>query len=276
MNQLTILIPVLTGGEEAHRTIDSLLKQNLDFCAVLCTNGKRDVLPAIPDPRVTVIHDEFRNLAQMKYYVFRHWPGGLLLELPEGCVLAPEALRLMRDTLAVRGVGACYGWYREAKLDDAAGGKLIKPRLYPGDLTERVSFGPLLAISWKAYSEAGGYDPAFNTAQEYDFRLRITDEWSIPCIEQELCTIFPRAGEDQQARSLGASKVFSPGEGPQGGFTYLFYGPAEEMEFENCFQELFAAAWRLSVSLPPPVSKWITAPKLPSVWSFPSGTANAS
>ena len=235
MNRITILIPVLEGGEATHRTLSSLLTQGMDFCAVLCTNGNRIALPETPDPRITVIHDEFRNLSQMKYYVFRHWPGRMLLELPEGCELAEEALQAMQDTLVDSGIGACYGWYNEA-LEQAEQTELIRPRLYPGDLTERVNTGPLMAYSWEAYAAAGGYDPAFNTAQEYDLRLRITDDWQIVCVEKTLCTIYPRKGEDQQARSLGASKVFSPGEGPQGGFTYLFYGPAEEMEFETAFK----------------------------------------
>jgi len=241
MPAFTLLLPVLAGGEACRRTLASVLAQSAgDLRLLLAVNGRAELAPALPagDGRLRVVVDEFRNLASMKYQLFRRWPGELLLELPEGVELAPEALeRLLLHFRRHAACGAAYGAYREiaaGEVDEAA--REIQPRLHPGDLTERVNLGPLVAWRAAAVTEAGGWDPAFNTAQEYDLRLRLPERWTIDGLEATLATIRPRPAETVAARTLGASKVFSPGEGPQGGFSYLFYGPAEEMEFETAFK----------------------------------------
>jgi len=236
MSQITLLLPVLEGGVAFARTRDSLLTQSLgDFLVLVCSNG-RPFGEALPegDERFRLITDEFRNLASMKAALYRRWPSALLAELPEGVELEREALE--RAVLGFKqrpDAAACYGFYRELA---AEGERVVGPRLWPGDLTERVNTGPLVFLSRAALEAAGHYDPASNTAQEYDLRLRLPPPAPPAPPDTVLCPLRPRSGDSVAARSLGASKVFSPGEGPQGGFSYLFYGPAEEMEFETAFK----------------------------------------
>jgi glycosyltransferase involved in cell wall biosynthesis len=236
MPQITLVLPVLEGGAVLDRCLAALQRQSLgDFLVLVCPNG-RPLAGALPegDPRFRLVADEFRNLASMKAALFLRWPAPLVAELPEGLELAPEALE--RAVLGLKtqpGTGAFYGHYREIS---AAGERLIEPRLHPGDLTERVNTGPLVVMSHGALMAAGNYDPAFNTAHEYDLRLRMQERHPWRSLGAVLGTIRPRPADSVAARQLGASKVFSPGEGPQGGFSYLFYGPAEEMEFETAFK----------------------------------------
>lgn len=241
MPAITLLLPALAGGAALERSLASLIRQSAgDFLCLLATNGHRELAAALPldDPRFRAVHDEFRNLASMKYGCFRRWPGELLAELPEGLELEPEALeRLILHFRQRPACGAAYGSYHERPVGRPdADAKTLHPRLHPGDLTERVNLGPLVVWRAVAVAEAGGWDPAFNTAQEYDLRLRLPERWTFESLDAPLATIRPGAAETAAARSLGASKVFSPGEGPQGGFSYLFYGPAEEMEFETAFK----------------------------------------
>ncbi len=236
MPQITLLLPVLEGGAAFARTVASLLTQSLgDFQVLVCGNG-RPFVERLPDgdERFRLVGDEFRNLASMKAMLFRRWPAPLLVEIPEGLELDREALE--RAVLGLKAQPTCaalYGFHREITPD---GERVVEPLLWPGDLTERVNTGPLVFLSRIAVEAAGHYDPAFNTAQEYDLRLRLPADAPWVRLEKVLCTIRPRTGDSVAARSLGASKVFSPGEGPQGGFSYLFYGPAEEMEFETAFK----------------------------------------
>jgi glycosyltransferase involved in cell wall biosynthesis len=236
MPQILLVLPVLEGGAALGRTIDSLLGQSLgDFQALVCSNGRpfTDTLPA-GDPRFRLVTDEFRNLSSMKAALIQRWPAPLVAELPEGLELEREALeRALLGRKTSPRAGAFYGHYREIT---AEGERVVEPRLWPGDLTERINVGPLVFLVREALLQAGGYDQAFNTAQEYDLRLRMQDESPWESLGAVLCAIRPRQGDSVAARQLGASKVFSPGEGPQGGFTYLFYGPAEEMEFETAFK----------------------------------------
>jgi GT2 family glycosyltransferase len=223
--------------------LSSLQQQSLgDFEVLVCTNGRGTVeLPA--DPRFRLVTDEFRNLSSMKTALFARWSADLVAELPEGLELEREALE--RAVLAARTqpkAGAFYGRVREVtERESGSEERELQPRLWPGDLTERVNFGPLLFLRRTALLESGNYDPAFNTAHEYDLRLRMLDRWEWAGLEAVLCCMRPRAQESSTARQLGASKVFSPGEGPQGGFSYLFYGPAEEMEFETAFKNYLRA-----------------------------------
>lgn len=243
MPQVLLLLPALEGGAALARSLDSLLRQSLgDFQALVCSNGKV-ALDLPDDPRLCQVQDEFRNLSSMKAALFARWTAELVVELPEGLELEREALE--RVVLAARvqpRAGAFYGRVRE--VTEGTQGpeeRELAPRLWPGDLTERVNTGPLLFLRRSALLESGNYDPAFNTAHEYDLRLRMLDRWEWFAVEALLCTMRPRAQESAAARQLGASKVFSPGEGPQGGFSYLFYGPAEEMEFETAFKNYLRA-----------------------------------
>jgi glycosyltransferase involved in cell wall biosynthesis len=237
MPEFMLLIPVLSAGENLKRTIDSLISQSFkDFQVVICTNGCTHDLGVYDDVRFRVLEDEFRNLAMMKYYVFRHWDAKIVAEISEGLVLHEKALEHLRKAFK-ENTAAVYGDYIEqeaGKEEDLA--EVQNPYLYPGDLTERVNTGPLMFYNSHALLSADSYDPAFNTAHEYDLRLRLVDNWEFKYLKKTLATIFPDKSENAAAKSLGASKVFSPGEGPQGGFSYLFYGPAEDMEFETAFK----------------------------------------
>lgn len=238
MPQVLLLLPALQGGDALRLSLDSALAQTLgDVRVLVCTNGATP--PELPaDPRITVVTDEFRNLASMKAYLFARHAAELVAELPEGLELEREALE--RVVLAAKGApraAAFYGKVREiTEGQDGPEERQLAPRLWPGDLTERVNTGPFTVIRRAALLEGGNYDPAFNTAHEYDLRLRLTDRWDWHAVDTVLSVMRPRPQETSAARQLGASKVFSPGEGPQGGFSYLFYGPAEEMEFETAFK----------------------------------------
>ena len=236
MPQVVLVLPVLEGGAALARSFAGLQQQSLgDFQVLVCSNGRPfdGVLPD-DDPRFRLVTDEFRNLASLKAALFRRWPATLAAELPEGLELEREALeRAVLGRKTHPGAGAFYGHFREIT---EAGERVVEPRLHPGDLTERVNVGPLVFFSHQAMLEAGGYDPAFNTAHEYDLRLRLQERRPWQSLGAVLCAIRPRPADSVAARQLGASMVFSPGEGPQGGFSYLFYGPAEEMEFETAFK----------------------------------------
>ena len=134
----------------------------------------------------------------------------------------PELLRNVP-----KAAGLIYGDY----LELAEGQHAVK-RTYKGpeDITERAELGPAMIYRVEALKEAGGWDESLKYAYNYDLRLKLAECGRIHHIDAAVCIIYPESSEYSKA-----DKLFFPGKGKYGGFSYLFMEPEEEREIETVF-----------------------------------------
>ena len=116
-------------------------------------------------------------------------------------------------------------------------GKLLFQPAYEGpeDITERADLGPVLIYRISALKQIGGWDESLKHAFDYDLRLRLMESFASYRIQSPLYTIFtaPSAAADDET----AKKLFFPGKGKYGGFSYLFMDKEEELEIEQVFAD---------------------------------------
>ncbi len=106
-----------------------------------------------------------------------------------------------------------------------------------GDITEREDRSPCLWISRDALQAVHGIRNGLRFAPLYDLRLRLGERFQTlhiaePLIRQSLEQ--PIMTEEERQR---AAKLYFPGQGKLGGFSYLFLDPAEEAEIESVFYD---------------------------------------
>lgn len=148
-----------------------------------------------------------------------------LAVLPENVKVEPGFAVEVENSLADTGV--IYGDYFEY-LDGNTAAKVT----YEGaeDITERADLGPVLIYRTSTLKKAGGWDESLKYVFDYDLRLRLGEKYPDQRIRKQIYTIFPEPVNDEAAK-----KLFFPGKGKYGGFSYLFMDPAEEKETENVF-----------------------------------------
>ena len=104
------------------------------------------------------------------------------------------------------------------------------------DLSEWSSVGYVTAVRRRTFEEAGGYDPSYATAEEYDLRLRLTRRARLARVAR------PLYGIDVAAVPLGDERVkaelrryFTPESSAKKGYGYLSYARAAEQEIGRAF-----------------------------------------
>lgn len=123
--------------------------------------------------------------------------------------------------------GFIYGDYLEIEGSN----ETPKKSYYgPEDITERADLGPLAIYRTEILQGFGGWDESLKFAFDYDLRLKLGESHGSFYIPETLCrmTIFKQVDS-------AAQKLFFPGKGKYGGFSYLFMEPEEEKEIENVF-----------------------------------------
>ncbi|MDZ7374644.1 MAG: glycosyltransferase [candidate division KSB1 bacterium] len=181
-----------------------------------------------------VVFGPFPNLAAMMNRGVANATGELIAYLPPNIRLKKGAieqyLRIWQETRAAW----VYADYEEVFPD----GELTLKRLRDenDNITERASLGYVKVLSREAFERLGGFDERYNRAEDYDFRLRLMEHYRLAHIPTPLYEVLvsPQAAEERRA-NVGASKLFFPGEGRYGGFSYLFYDKEEEREIEQAF-----------------------------------------
>ena len=152
-----------------------------------------------------------------------------------------------------KAAGLIYGDYLEL-----AGAELAVKRTYQGpeDITERAELGPAMIYRVEAIKKAGGWNESLKYAYDYDLRLRLGEIGRFQHIDSAVCTVQPASVIDGEA-----DKLFFPGKGKYGGFSYLFMEPEEEHEIEAVFlNSLNRRGAFLEGGAPPMKPKPLTSP----------------
>jgi GT2 family glycosyltransferase len=234
MTRLLIAVTAREGGVALESTLKPLLADSVQDLRIVVANLAADdsCRDIFNDPRILLLTSEYRNQAQFYQDMLLTFDAELMILLPEGVVAQPLLLETVAGEFEKQPhTVAIYSDY-ELLLEDKV--ESVSPFLFPGDITERYDLGPLLAFRTSALHLVGGFDQSWNSAHLYDVRLKLIEAGGWERIEQPLYQVA--ASEDQEAAQFGASRVFSPGVGAQGGFSYLYYTEAEQMEFELAFK----------------------------------------
>jgi len=123
--------------------------------------------------------------------------------------------------------GYIYGDYIEITNTESTEKEVYQG---PEDITERADLGQVAIYRTKMLKEAGGWNKNLKYAFDYDLRLRLGASSRFYRIPKPICTLLQNNIISEESK-----KLFFPGKGKYGGFSYLFMDPAEEKEIEFVF-----------------------------------------
>lgn len=155
---------------------------------------------------------------------------GLLITLPPDLLaLAPDWNELVTDA-AARNPASVF-FYGDYAVRDFAGEHPQSVRRDIGDITEREDWGVVWAVRAEWLCETGGLDDFRHRAAFYDLLLK---SWQRRTHVGGVLGVVPAPQADANADAV-KQKLFFPGRGRLGGFSYLFMDPEEERHTEEVF-----------------------------------------
>lgn len=155
---------------------------------------------------------------------------GLVVFLPPDLLeLAPDWKTRLANAAAQNETGVFF--YGDYFLRDASGDAPQSVRRDIGDVTEREDWGPLWAVRADWLLAIGGLDEQNPRAAFYDLLLK---GWKRRVHVGGALAVIPAPARDTEADQT-KQKLFFPGRGKLGGFSYLFMDPEEEKQTENVF-----------------------------------------
>lgn len=182
------------------------------------------------------LHDDPRalqasplNFAACVNEAARRAESGLLVSLPPDLLaLADDWQSILVDAAETSDAVFFYGNYA---VRGVSGDTRHTTRQDIGDITEREDWGPVWAIRCDWLNQLGGLDETHHRAAFYDLLLK---SFSRRChLDAELAVIAaPPSNKDTESLK---SKLFFPGRGALGGFSYLFMDKEEESHIEQVF-----------------------------------------
>lgn len=187
-----------------------------------------DALDAVPEgaDRVELAGPQGACIAQ----AMKKAPeAGVIITLSSEVLLRENALEVICDELARDNTPLVYTNFEENK---GGGIEVVKPHDHEGCPHERFEYGPVIAYKRASIQEVGGIREDLSYAWEYDLHLKLMEKAPFRCIRQTLYTVFIPTQKDGKG-----SAVYSPGMGPLGGFSYVFYPEDMEKEVTSVFEE---------------------------------------
>jgi len=196
----SVLIGAFNSAATLPRAIDAVLAQTVaDLELIVVDDGSRDASAAIAraaaerDPRVRVI-EMGRNVG-----ISRSLNAGIEAARAPFVAIqdaddfsAPQRLERQLAVLERSGDVAVVGC-RMREVDEA--GRELAPRtsFAAGDVREvLLRFNPIpntsAALRRDAVLAAGGYDPRYRYAMEYDLWLRLAERWRVVALDEVLAT----------------------------------------------------------------------------------------
>ncbi len=241
MSEVSIVYPIFRNQQNVGRDLKTVSKQTvkpeiliLDQRVEKTTDFVSEVKKFLPEAKWA--SRQFKNIAEMMNFGFSNTSGELLIYVPPNIGLKNNLVaRFLEAFQNSSRPGMLYADYEEVYPDGKVEQK--KLRNYDGDITERGNYGYVKGYARKAAEAVGYYDETFNRAEEYDFRLKLSEKFDLIRVPEILYDVFISTEEAAEKTSVGASKLFYPGEGKYGGFSYLFYDKEEEQEIERAFYD---------------------------------------
>jgi GT2 family glycosyltransferase len=244
MPRISIMLPIYCEDQNVQLQLEGLTdQQGYDVEVLVVDSCGRGVTSR---PAQQVLQSELRtvdlpglydNIAAMRNQALSQASGEMFFELPPNIRLRPGACQHLMEAIREFPQAAMfYGNFRQVLPDGTHQTKNLMD--FFGDITERFDFGHLRFYRTAALKELAGWDEGYNSAHDYDLQLRLMESYGIVHLERLFYEVQV-SREEQEAASVGASKLFFPGTGKYGGFSYLFYDREEEAEIERaCYDML--------------------------------------
>ena len=242
MARVSVVYPIFRNQQQVLRDLTTLQNQVSDSFELLVLDQrgekKEDFKTRVGQlfPNVKWMEKQFKNIAEMMNFGFEQTSGELFVYMPPNIGLKPNLIQKYQEAFqSSPKPGMVFSDYEEVYPN----GKIEEKKLrnYDGDITERGNYGYVKGYARKAAAAVGFYDEGFNRAEEYDFRLKLSEDFDLIRVPEILYDVFVSTEEAAEKTSVGASKLFYPGEGKYGGFSYLFYDKEEEQEIERAFYD---------------------------------------
>jgi GT2 family glycosyltransferase len=199
------------------------------FCWTIGTDGRPLIFPADRRESARPVPVDPRNFAACVNAAAKLAGRGLLVTLPPDLLaLDPEWQRTL-SRAAHENPGAVF-FYGDYVLRGGTD-QLQKVRADIGDITEREDWGPVWAVKVEWLLESGGLDEEHHRAAFYDLLLK---SWGRRAHVGAPLAVVPAPQEDAGQSAL-KDRLFFPGRGKLGGFSYLFMDPEDERHTEAVF-----------------------------------------
>jgi glycosyltransferase involved in cell wall biosynthesis len=199
------------------KAIDSVLAQTYrDFELIIAddgsTDGTRDYLEAIDDPRVRPIRLEHHGLTSARSAALRHVRGEWVAFLDSDDLWLPEKLALQLNRLATHATcrWSCTGYSfvdaderplpeRSSLLHRPVSGHILESML-------RFEFVPSIVttiVQRSLIQEIGGFDEGIPICADFDFMLRLATRSEICALPESLVLVREHAGRTTARLPLG-------------------------------------------------------------------------
>ena len=187
---VSIVLPTFNGARYLREAIDGCLQQtytNLEVVVVVdaSTDTTRDILQAIPDPRLRVVwHEQNRGLAASLNSGFAQAHGEYLSWTSDDNCYQSTAIERMLAYLPRVKADFIYADYH--RIDDA-GQTLEVVRLGPPqELLERNPVGACFLYRREVYTAVGDYDLQARLAEDLDYWLRVYRSFKMARLREDL------------------------------------------------------------------------------------------
>ncbi|MBK6911068.1 MAG: glycosyltransferase family 2 protein [bacterium] len=172
------------------------------------------------------------NFAACLNEAARRATRGLLLFLPADLLTLPDGWR-ERLLAAAAAHPAARFFFGDYAWRSADGDQPFTVRHDLGDITEREDWGPVWAVRVEWLNSLGGLDTEHHKAAFYDLLLKSWGSTTRVHIGGPLAVV--PAPQTDAAEQAIKSKLFYPGRGALGGFSYLFMDKETEHHTEQVF-----------------------------------------
>jgi len=182
---VSVLLPVFNGAQCIREAVESILTQTFRNFELLVvddgsTDGTRELLDSIEDPRIRVLPNEGnRGLPYSLNRGLSEARAPLIARMDSDDVSLPQRLAAQVDYLAANPrIGACGSWVET--FGDGDGEVWAYPES-PQDVKAGLLFRPTLAhpsvmLRKAVFGETGlCYDPEFRSSEDYDLWARAAE-----------------------------------------------------------------------------------------------------
>lgn len=220
---------------------------------VMIGAAKKPAVDAATADLITLLPDSIKGEATRWNTALESCPAGAVL------VSAAPDIRFVSDFAArvaeaIKKTPDAQLFYSDHIIEKDGKEELVKTHDHEGCPHERFEFGRVMGYVADAVRAAGGFDESLQHAWEYDMHLKLMEKGPIQRIPHPCYRVIEVTAADSQSGAL-----YSPGKGPLGGFSYVFYPEDVEREVTTVFEKALKrwGAWldHPTVEVPQPKQK---------------------
>lgn len=241
--KVSVILPLYVTSQNVEKALDCLNAQTVQDWELIIFDERwqtKDYGKALSEKvagheKVSVFVQAHRNAAALLNSGIDKAMGDYIVILPPDVYYEKDLLeKYIAKFEADKKVARVYSSYKTLKKD----GSIQEDKLYPylGQVEEGVEFGFVKMYDKAKVIEKGYFCEDYDYAEEYDMRLKLTDDYSIEFCEE--CLYLADMSAEVKDEEASFTKLCSPGSGGQGSFSYLLYTREQEREFEIAAKEM--------------------------------------